>query len=73
MTDELDKYNLDTKMLAEKLGYHLQYVRFLASTGALPAVKRGRAWRFNGDEVLKHLKKETNAKSGSGKGSSVLQ
>lgn len=59
---QLTDYNLDTKDIAEKLGYHVQYVRFLCEQKKLPAVKRGREWRFNEAEVLAYLKKQTPSK-----------
>lgn len=55
----LADYSLDTKSIAHKLGFHVQYVRFLAIRGKLPALKRGRHWRFNEAEVLAYLKKQT--------------
>ena len=57
---ELDAYTLNTVSAAKKLGYNVQYVRFLASQGKLPALKRGRQWIFSEAEILNFLKSETN-------------
>lgn len=58
--NNLEKYNTTTEEIAKILGYHIQYVRFLAASGKLPAVKRGRAWRFDQAEVLAFLKQQTS-------------
>lgn len=58
-TEAIDKYNLTAAGLAAKIQYNVQYIRTLARTKKIPALKRGRAWLFNGDEVLQHLKAET--------------
>lgn len=64
----LDSYNLTTEDVATRLGYHVQYLRFLASEGKIPAVKRGRAWRFSEAEITTWLKKQTTkAVKGTGK------
>jgi len=60
----LTGYNLTTFQIAEKLGYHPQYVRALALSGKIPALKRGRAWLFSEAEVLKHFKLETTKHAG---------
>lgn len=52
----LTGYTLTASEIAKKLHYHPQYVRFLASQGKLPALKRGRMWLFNEIEVFKFLK-----------------
>lgn len=59
MTNNLSEYILTTDGIARKLGYHVQYVRLLASAGKLPAIKRGRQWLFNEAEVFAFLKKNT--------------
>lgn len=56
----LSNYTLTTFQIAKMLGYHVQYVRFLASEGQIPALKRGREWKFNEQEVLAHFKKQTD-------------
>ena len=72
---DLSRYNLTTEQLAGKLGYHPQHVRLLASKGKLPAIKRGRAWRFNEEEVLNFLKQQgvNNGPSGDPKVSDMLR
>jgi len=57
---ELDRYSTDTLGIARKLGYHVQYVRLLASSGKIPAMKRGRKWLFDEAEVLAFFKKQTD-------------
>jgi len=54
-----DRYNLNSVELAQKLGYHPQYVRYLASMGRLPAIKRGRMWMFCEDEVFEFFRSKT--------------
>lgn len=49
-------YNLTCDDIARKLGYHPQYVRYLASHGKLPGIKRIRQWLFNEQEVLEFLR-----------------
>ena len=61
-------YTLTTEDVAEALGYHVQYVRFLASEGKIPAVKRGRAWRFSKAEIEAWLKKQTEKAVGANNG-----
>lgn len=56
---KLSDYTMTTEDLANKLGYHVQYVRALALKGKLPALKRGRAWLFSEAEVMEHLQKQT--------------
>jgi excisionase family DNA binding protein len=57
---ELDRYTLDSDGIAKKLGYHVQYVRFLAAANKIPALKRGRKWLFDESEVLAFFAKQTN-------------
>lgn len=72
MIDE--KPLLTTAELAAKLRYHPVYVRHLAATGKLPAVKRGRAWLFDEVEVLRYLHVETEKNaSGDSQESSLLR
>lgn len=52
-------YTLGTEEIAKKLGYHVQYVRFLAASSKIPALKRGRKWLFNEQEVLEFFKSQT--------------
>ena len=54
------QYTLDSKELAKKYGYHVNYVRFLAAGGKIPALKRGRKWLFCEAEVLAYFKTQTN-------------
>lgn len=54
----LDKYRLTTKDLAEKLGWNRNYIRRLAASGRLPAIKLLRKWQFCEEELLKFLKNE---------------
>lgn len=42
---------LDTKHLAELLGYTRQNIAYLVKTGKLPYVQRGRKFFFNKDVV----------------------
>lgn len=56
---ETIQYTLDSADIAKKLGYHVQYVRFLAAGGKIPALKRGRKWLFNEQEVLEFFKSQT--------------
>lgn len=59
MSTPLEDYNFDTYQIAKVLGYHPQYVRFLASSGKIPCIKRGRAWMFSETEILNYLKLKT--------------
>lgn len=52
-------YKLRVPDVARLLGYHEQYVRFLATHGRLPAIKRGRLWLFSEAEIFDRLQKET--------------
>lgn len=55
----LTRYNLTAEEIAEKLGYNVQYVRTLAASGKLPAIKRFRQWLFDEQEVFEALRQET--------------
>ena len=46
------------KVIAEKLGYNLQYLNQLAKAGKIPAMKRGRIWIFDEQAVEKHLQEK---------------
>lgn len=71
---KLEQYNLTTAQIAAKLHYHPQHVRVLAIKKKLPALKRGRAWLFNEEQVLKHLQAEAEKNAGGNTdGSSILQ
>lgn len=50
-----------SEVMATKLSYHVVYLRELASKGKIPAIKRGRAWMFDEEEVLAFLQKQTKA------------
>lgn len=58
----IDRYKLTAQEIADKLGYNVQYVRWLAKTKQLPAIKRIREWRFDEAEVYDFLKKQTDSK-----------
>lgn len=45
------RYTLTTDDVAAILGYNVQYVRQLAASGYLPAVKRRRQWFFDPRDV----------------------
>ena len=64
----LSDYTLTAEQIAKKLGYNAQYVRFLTAAGKLPAIKRGRAWRYNEAEVLAFFKRETAKSIGAANG-----
>jgi len=59
MTQALEDYTLTCQDVAEKLGYHVQYVRYIASKGKIPAIKRGRLWLFSEREILEYYKNKT--------------
>jgi excisionase family DNA binding protein len=44
--------DVDVDSAAVFLGYSAEYVRRLARTGALPAVKVGRAWRIDREDLV---------------------
>ena len=46
------------KVIAEKLGYNMQYLNQLAKAGKIPAVKRGRIWLFDEEAVDKFLQEK---------------
>lgn len=52
-------YNLRISDVAKLLGYHEQYVRYMASQGKLPGIKRGRIWLFNESEIFEKIKTDT--------------
>jgi len=52
-------YNLRVPAVAKLLGYHEQYVRYLAVHGKLPAMKRGRLWLFSESEIMEKFKRDT--------------
>ena len=54
-------YNLRVPQVAKLLGYHEQYVRYLAVHGKIPALKRGRLWLFSETEILQKFKRDTEA------------
>ena len=49
---------LDVKGVAEFLNVHTKTVQSLASTGALPGAKIGRAWVFLEDDVQSYIRGE---------------
>jgi excisionase family DNA binding protein len=49
---------LDTKQLAELLGYTRQNIAYLVKTGKLPYVQRGRKFFFNKDVVKLIVKRD---------------
>lgn len=61
LTEKFQDYNLRVPDVARLLGYHEQYVRFLAVHGRLPAIKRGRLWLFSETEILEKFKRDTQA------------
>ncbi len=61
LTDKFQDYNLRVPDVARLLGYHEQYVRFLAVHNRLPAIKRGRLWLFSETEILEKFKRDTQA------------
>ena len=48
-------YPLRVSDVAEMLGFHIQYVRFLAKKGRIPGVKVCGSWRFSESELKEHL------------------
>lgn len=54
-----EDYTLDTSEAASLLNYHPQYVRILARTGKLPAVKVLGSWRFCRQQILDGLREGT--------------
>lgn len=52
-------YNLRVPDVARLLGYHEQYVRFLAVHDKIPAIKRGRLWLFSESEIMEKFKRNT--------------
>jgi len=61
LTEKFQDYNLRVPDVARLLGYHEQYVRFLAVHGKLPAIKRGRLWLFSETEILEKFKRDTQS------------
>jgi excisionase family DNA binding protein len=51
----INTYTLTVEDVAKSTGYCIQHVRRMARNGELPAVKRGRSWRFSEEEVFKAL------------------
>lgn len=47
---------IGSKRMAELLEVSPDTIRRLAETGEIPAVRVGRFWRFDADEVVTHLK-----------------
>ena len=48
-------YPLKVGDVAKLIGYHPQYVRFLAKQGKIPCVKIAGRWRFSESELKAHL------------------
>lgn len=59
MGTSIRAYTLDTFEAAKILGYHHQTVRDKAAAGQIPAVKRGRGWRYSEAELTEFLKNNT--------------
>lgn len=55
---------LSTGELAEKVGYHANYVRLLARRDTIPASRRGSRWFFNLEEVNKALTTQNSYNGG---------
>ncbi len=53
-------YTITAEEVAELLSYNIQYVRILARTGKLPALKRGRVWMFCEAEIWDFLERYTH-------------
>lgn len=58
-TTDFGRYTMSVRDLSKKLGYNEQYVRTLANSGKIPAVKRIRAWRFDPQEIEAFLRAQT--------------
>lgn len=48
-------YPLFVRDVSKLLGYHPQYVRYLAKKGTIPGVKICGQWRFSEAELQEHL------------------
>lgn len=48
-------YPLFVRDVSKLLGYHPQYVRYLAKKGSIPGVKICGQWRFSEAELRAHL------------------
>ncbi len=59
VVSKFQDYNLRIPDVAKLLGYHEQYVRFMAAQGKLPGIKRGRIWLFNESEIFEKFKTDT--------------
>lgn len=60
----LEEYTLNVADVASLLHYHPQHVRFLASSGKLPCIKRGRQWFFCEEELQAQIEEQTRKARG---------
>ena len=58
------RYTLTAEKVAEIFQYHIQYVRILARTQKLPAIKRRRQWLFCEEEILEYFKENIEERHG---------
>ena len=56
---ELTRYSMSTLDVARALGYNVQYVRWMAQNGKLPALKRIHKWIFDPKEIEQWLRDKT--------------
>ena len=54
-----EDYQLNTTDAADLLGKHIQYVRILARTGKIPAVRSCGRWMFCRQQILDQLRQDT--------------
>jgi len=55
-TQTLEKtHTLDVDGLAKETGYCTQYIRRMAQRSLIPAIKKGRRWYFNAEDVRKQI------------------
>lgn len=60
---DITEYREPAEEIAAVLQYNVQYVRILARTGKLPAIKRGRQWMFCKQEILDNLRDSNPSKN----------
>ena len=73
VVSKFQDYNLRIPDVAKLLGYHEQYVRFMAAQGKLPGIKRGRIWLFNESEIFEKFKTDTKNVANEDGASDLLQ
>ncbi len=55
-----EKKLLDVKDMAKRLGVNASWLYRRTSEGTIPFIKMGKYVRFDPDEVMAHLRKDTN-------------